>query len=149
MVRGTRNRQVSRAKGFGIQAPGLRDLRRSFRRLAPEVDKGLKVGFRRVAKPIRDEGRVNAPHLSGKLARSLRISVVQRGVSITSRVPYANVQHWGGSTGRGHQPGVPWSGSIMVEPSLFLSKALEDHEDETMDEMGRVVDLAALRAGWR
>lgn len=144
-----RNEAVGNARGLGLSAPGLRELRRSFRRLPPEVDHWLQVEIEVAARPILARGRENAPHRSGRLARSLRIVVQQRGVAIVSRLPYANVIHWGGTTGAGHQPNVPWSGSVFVEPSLFLSRSLEEHEGQFIDAASKAVDRAAVRAGWR
>lgn len=143
-----RNAAVRQARTLGINAPGLGRLRSSFRRLAPEVDKQLRRDLYRAAKPIRDRGRALAPRRSGRLARSLRVSVQAYGIAITSRLPYANVIHWGGSTGEGHMPGVPWSGSVTVPASLFLSQAIEEQEDSVMRDMAGAVDTAAGRAGW-
>lgn len=144
-----RNEAVKGARSLGIAAPGLRQLRRTFKRLAPEVDKQLRADLKQDAQPILERGRQLVPRRSGRLARSLRISVQQRGVAITSTLPYANVIHWGGTTGRGHMSGVPFSGSVFVEPSLFLSRALEENEKRVVRDMARSVDRAAVRAGWR
>lgn len=144
-----RNSAVSNARNLGMSAPGLARLRRNFRKLAPEVDKQLRLELRMAAKPIMERGRVTAPRRSGRLGRSLKVSVQARGVAVTSKLPYANVIHWGGSTGIGHQPGVPWSGSVFVESSLFLSRALEEQEGEVLDGMGQAVERASLSAGWR
>lgn len=144
-----RNQAVGQARNLGLGAPGLAQLRRSFRKLAPEVDRQLRVDLLKAALPILERGRALAPRRSGRLARSLRVSVQQRGVAVTSRVPYANAIHWGGSVGPGHMPGVPWSGSVLIEPSLFLSEALEEQEDDVIGQMAEAVDTAAGRAGWR
>jgi phage gpG-like protein len=138
-----RNEAVKGARGIHIEAYGLRELRAAFRQLPPAVDKNVKLGLRRAAIPVRGRARELAPRKTGTLARSLTISVQRSGVAITSRIPYANVQHWGGSTGKGHMENVPWSGSIFVEPTLFLSQALSEHEGEVMDEMARAIDRAA------
>ena len=148
----SRNAQVKAARGLGIKAPGLSKLRRDFKRLAPEVDLALKGELLIVARPVLERGKQLTPQGGpnpGKLMRSERISVANRGVSIGSRLPYAAVIHWGGSTGKGHRPGVPWSGSVLVKPSLFRSRALEEHEPEIMVGMGAAVERAAVRTGWR
>jgi phage gpG-like protein len=144
----SRNAAVGQARGLGIDTQGLRELRRDLKRLEPEVAKELRVSIREAVKPVHAEGRSNAPRLSGALAASLRIGVTMKGASISSRLPYAGVQHWGGSTGKGHKPRSPWSGSVIVEPSLFLSKALEAHEERLVDEIGDAVEAAAKKVGW-
>lgn len=143
-----RNAAVKEARGIRIDTQGLRDLRRDLRRLEPEVEKQLKKELRAAVAPVLEAARVLAPHRSGKLARSLRVSVAARGVAIGSRLPYANVIHWGGSTGRGHYPGDAWSGEILIRESLFLSRALEQHEDRVVDAIGDAVETAARNAGW-
>lgn len=133
----------------GIAAPGLRKFRRTLRRLAPETDKLLRLRLRRAAEPILARSRDLAPHLSGRLASSLRISVQQRGVAITDRVPYAAVIHWGGTTGVGHGPGVPFSGSVHIKPSLFVVRAVDENTDRVLEESRAAVEEAAVKEGWR
>lgn len=143
-----RNSAVAAARGVGIDTRGLRELRRDLKRLEPEVAKELRVAIRDAVKPVQATGRQLAPRRSGKLAGSLRISVTAKGAAIGSRLPYAGLQHWGGSTGKGHKPRVPWSGSVIIEPSLFLSRALEQHEARIVEELGDAVKTAAKKVGW-
>lgn len=143
-----RNEQVKHARGLGISAPGLAQLRKDFRKLSPEIDLALKGELLIVARPVLERGKQLTPERSGKLRGSERIRVVNRGVGIGSRLPYANALHWGGSVGKGHRPGVAWSGSVLIKPSLFISRALEEREPQIISGFGDAVDRAAVRSGW-
>lgn len=143
-----RNEAVKEARGLGIDTSGFRDLRRALRALDKEIDKELRAALVKAVRPVVTTGRALAPVESGALRRSIRPSVTQRGVAVGSRLPYANLIHWGGSTGPGHRPGSPWSGSILVRESLFLSRALEQHEDRIVDSTENAVMDAARRLGW-
>ena len=144
-----RNAAVKGARGLGIHVLGLEDLRKSLRDLDKEIDKALRKDLREAAKPVLARARANVPTGgSGALARSLRISVQTRGVALGSRLQYANLVHWGGSTGRGHVQGRAWSGSVKVRESLFLSRALVSEEDQLLDALDAAVGRAAERAGF-
>lgn len=152
-----RNAAVKQAHGIGIEVLGLRELQRSMKELDPEVRKGFRKELRAAGKPILADARANTPVYAGAprkgvepgaLRKSVRLSVAQSGVAFGSRLPYANLIHWGGSTGKGHRSGSPWSGATKVRESLFLSNAVARHEEHVMDAMDRAVENAAKRAGW-
>lgn len=155
-----RNDAVRRAHGIGIEVLGLRELQRSMKQIDPEVRKEFRKELRAAGKPILADARANAPFRANRLARAgatplpphlrdtLRLSVTQTGVAFGSRLPQSNLIHWGGSTGKGHRVGVRWSGASKVRESLFLSNAVEKHEEDAMEAMDRAVENAARRAGW-
>lgn len=146
----TRNATVANARGIRIETEGLRSLRRSFRALSPAFDLELRGELRKVGREVAQRGSQLAPHgPSGRLAGTLRSSVTQRAVAVTSNLPYANVIHWGGSTGRGHRPGIAWSGSVRIQPSLFLSRAIEQEETQISSDFFAALDRAAVKSGWR
>lgn len=145
-----RNAAVKAARGIRIDTTNLRAFRRDLRDADKKIDRELVKEFRDIGRRVASEGSRLAPHRSGALAGSIRPSVALRGVAVGSRKPYANVRHWGGTTGRGHKPGVPWSGSVRVQPSLFLSRAVEHQEDRIVDDVGDAIERAATRhMGWR
>lgn len=144
-----RNAQVKQARGLRIDTQDLRALRQSLRRMDKEVDRQLNKELKAVAKVVRADARRLAPQRSGKLARKLRYGGTLHGIWIGSDLPYGNVIHWGGTTGPGHKPGVPWSGHIKIRPSLFMSEAIERREDWIVDEVADAVDKAAMAMGWR
>lgn len=123
-----------------VHVQGLRELRRDLKRLAPEVDKELRKELRDVARPIIQTAQALTPRRTGALAASLRPSVTQKAVAIRSRLPYANVIHWGGRTGPQR--------TTRIQANPFLSRAIEQHADQVVDAMGDAVDRAADRAGW-
>ncbi len=131
-----------------VNIEGLTAFRRDLRRLYPEINKQLNRDLKVAAGPILAAAKSKAPYRSGRLAGSIRVSSQQRGVSIRSALPYANVIHWGGSTGRGHREGVAWSGSVKIAPSYFLTDAVRDKERYIVDKMGDMIEHAALRTGW-
>jgi phage gpG-like protein len=143
-----RNRLVKESRSVSLVVTNLTDTQKVLRRVNAGLAKELRRDIRQAAKPVLEQARQFAPHDSGRLARSLRISATTYGVGIGSRLPYSNVAHWGGSTGRGHQVGRPWSGSVKVKPALFISRALERREDEVLAEIGDAIDRAFVRAGW-
>jgi phage gpG-like protein len=143
-----RNAAVGHARGIRVDTSGLRELRRDLKGMDRAVDKQLVREFRTIGRDIAQEGSALAPRKTGTLAGSLKPSVTLRGVAVGSRLEYANVAHWGGTTGRGHQPGVPWSGSVRVQPSLFLSRAVERQQNKIVDEIGDAIERAATDVGW-
>ena len=145
----TRNLAVKEARGGGVHVVGLAEVRQSLRLLDRDAARDMQKGLRVAMKPVTSQAKTFAPHRSGKLAGSLRPFAAGNSVGVRSRLPYANVQHWGGSTGRGHKPGVPWSGSIFVRPTFFVSEAIRRNEDKIVDAVGDVIEQHAMKMGWR
>src|SRR4051794_40081876 len=93
-------------RGPSVHVLGLKEIQRSFREMDRGAAKDVRKGLRDAMTPVAAEASRLVPHRSGKLAASLRPFAVSSSVGIRSRVAYANVLHWGGTTGRGHRPGV-------------------------------------------
>jgi hypothetical protein len=127
---------------LSLEVNGLRELRRDLRRLDPALDKEVRRGFREASRPILQTAQGFAPNRTGQLARSLRISVTQRGIAITSTHPGAGVIHWGGTI---EPRGYP----IEFPRSAFAIRAGEAHLNRLADEMGDAVERAADSTGWR
>jgi HK97 gp10 family phage protein len=90
----------------GVHVTGLRDVVRSMEKFGVAAA-DLKAAFRRIGTVVASEAKSLAPHLTGRLAASIRPSntknksVVKAG---GARVPYAGVIHFGGYHGIKAQP---------------------------------------------
>jgi hypothetical protein len=124
-----------------IDVQGIREFRRDLKRLQPDIDRELRGEIREAGGVILVRARTLAPRLTGELARSLRLSVTQRGVSIYSPLPQAPVLHWGGTI-------EPRGAPITFPRTEFISQAVEDRADELLDDISDGVERAALKAGW-
>lgn len=143
-----RNRLVKEARGLTISIDGLASLTASVRAMSRDAEKDLKAGLTAAMVPVTAEARRLAPYKTGRLSRSLKPFARANAVGVRSLLPYANVQHWGGTTGKGHVPGQPWSGSVYVHPTLFVSRAIDKHEDQIVEDVWKVMEDHALRTGW-
>lgn len=121
-----------------ITIDGLKEARRDLGRidksLRREADRGLKAAASRTVLP---EAREQAPVLTGRLRRSLRVSVSGRGVSIRSRLPYAAAVHWGRQRGP----------DVAANP--FIARAADREADRLIEEVGDELDRFFGRHGFR
>jgi hypothetical protein len=124
-----------------LKVDGLKDFRRDLKRLGPEVDKDLRREIRDASTRVLQEARAVAPVRTGTLARSLKVSVTQRGASIYSDLPYAPIVHWGGTIS---PRGVP----ITFERTEFISRPAERQADSLAEDIAEGVERAARRVGW-
>ena len=140
-----RNVAVRDARSLGIRVEGLSELRRTVRTLDRDALKLVQKGLKASMGPVVRDAQVIAPKKSGRLAASIRPFTSGNTVGVRSRLPYAAAIHWGGSVGKGHRVGVPWSGSVVLKPALFVSKAIERNEDEIIDAVGDVIEQTFTR----
>jgi hypothetical protein len=124
-----------------VDVQGIREFRRDLKRLQPDIDRELRGDIREAGGKVLPVARAFAPTLTGELARSIRLSVTQRGVSIYSTLPQAPVLHWGGEIS---PRGVP----ITFPRTEFISEAVERQADELLDDIGDGVERAARKTGW-
>lgn len=115
------------------------------RSLPREMGLAMRGAAERTVLPA---ARAAAPHRTGHLATSLKVSARGTKVAITSRLPYANVVHWGGTTGRGHQRG-SGRGSVKVRANPFALRAIETTSDAFMNELADSLDAFFTRHGWK
>jgi phage gpG-like protein len=143
-----RNVQVRGARSLNIQVQGLADLRRAVKAVDPAGLTAIRVVLKDAAVLVARDARGMAPHRSGRLAAGIRAGTSGNRAVVRDRLPYANLIHWGGSTGRGHKPGVPWSGSVLVRPSLFISRAIDRNEEVIARHLADEFDSLIKRSGW-
>jgi hypothetical protein len=123
---------------------GLREFRRDLRRLGDggvanrEMSTALKVGLG----PVLARARGNAPRRTGALAESLRPFATGLRTGIRSRLPYAGVQHWGGTIS-------PRGAPIEIRRTEFITRAIGAREEFIVDDLGNAVETAAKKTGWR
>lgn len=117
-----------------VRIEGLRDLRRDLRAMDRALPKQLNASLRAAMKPV--IGAARAPHLTGRLAASLRPFATARAAGVRSSLPYAAPIHWG------------WPRrNIKAQP--FISEAAESRMDAIIDEVGDGIEDLAKRNGWR
>lgn len=122
-----------------VEVKGLREFRRDLKQLDVDADKELRKELK-VAGETALHG-ADVPTRSGALARSLKISVTAKRITLYSTLPYAGVVHWGGTI---EPRGVP----IRFPRTEFLSKAVDQGAAQAEQNVADAVDRAARRAGW-
>lgn len=133
-----------------IRIEGLRSLQRDIRRVVPELKRDVPIAIQHaVEDTLLRPAQALAPHRTGRLAASLRVVRAGNRVAIRSRLPYANVIHWGGTTGRHHRPGIGGSGSVHVTANLFIAKAIDHGATRTVEAIADNLDHTFRRNGWR
>lgn len=125
-----------------VRIPGLRDLRGDYRALARDVTDDVAAETLRQAGEVARVAATLAPRRSGALAGSLRAVGYRDTATVVSRLPYANVVHWGGTIR-------PRGTAIRFRPTEFVTRAFERREDAIVDGVGDAVERSARRHGWR
>ncbi len=125
-----------------VHAQGLQEFRRDLKRYEPLVERELAGAIKEAAGKVAVTAGALAPRDSGELAQSIRPYVSGVRASIGSTLPYAGVQEFGGSIS-------PRGAPITIRPGGFVGRAIEDHADELVEDIGDAVERAARRAGWR
>jgi hypothetical protein len=133
--------RASTAKG-AVYVDGLQELRRDLRQIGPDAVKEIRGVIKGAAQVVAADARTRAPRKTGRLANSIVATTSgDRGV-IRSPLPYAAVQHWGGTI---RPSGTP----IRIKRTEFISVALDRRRELVVEAMARGIDEAARRNGWR
>lgn len=130
-----------------IKVVGLRDLRRDLRRLGPGALKELRSELRDSAQMVAAAAKPGARRRSGRFAGSIRGQGTNTGAVVRSRLPYANVVHWGGTTGPGHERG-PGQGSVRISPHPVIPEAADRLEGRIVEELGDGLERLFGRHGF-
>lgn len=132
-----------------VAVEGLKELRRDLKAVEKALPRELGQTMKRAAEPVARTAAEMAPRKTGALQRSIKASATGTRAAIRSRLPYSNVQAWGGTTGRGHKPGVAGSGSVKVKGSRFPEKAAEQHSGQFIEDLADGVDHLLTRHGFK
>lgn len=125
-----------------VKTEGLAELRRDLKRLDPLIDRELRDAIKEAADKVAVTAGALAPRDSGALAHSIRPFVSGARASVGSTLPYAGwIEHGGSISPRG----VP----ISIRGAHMVEKAVDDHADQIVEDIGDGVERAARRAGWR
>ena len=78
--------------GVYVSVTGLAELRRSLKKLAPDVDKELRAGLKKAGDIVRDQARHNATVLyrrrTGNLVGGIRTSVSVNAITVRSQAKH-------------------------------------------------------------
>jgi HK97 gp10 family phage protein len=111
-----------------VRVDGLQSLRRNLKAVDKDAAKEVQVVIRDAAQIVAGRARTLAPRKTGRLAASIRGTTSGASGVVRSPLPYANVQHWGGTTGPGHSRSQ--RGAVSVRGTRFISKAFDDTRDQ-------------------
>lgn len=139
-----------------VEVRGIRELRSAMRRFDTEMPGKLKDGMRGIAEDVVSRTASKVPRRSGAAVGSLRPRASQTGAAIAfggQAAPYFPWLDFGGTTGIGHRPGVPWSGSIKREwlgnpkgSGRYVYPTIEEMGPEIEKRIGGIVARTATRA---
>jgi phage gpG-like protein len=121
-----------------VHVDGIREMQRELRRVDPEIARELRPALKTAADVALPAARALAPRRTGRLAASLRASVSGSTARIRSPLPYAGVQHWGGTI---RPRGTP----ILIRRTEFISRAVARNEERIVDELGDAIDTVLRR----
>lgn len=141
-----------------VKITGLRELSAAFKRIDTDLPKELQAELKKVAEHVVGATQQRMPHRTGRAQRSVKARASTRGASIAAYGTAAPYGHWldfGGSVGRGHVPGVPWSGAIKREwrgvprgSGRYLYPAIAESRDAIEEDVDDAVAKVAKRAGF-
>lgn len=124
------------ARGPGVYAVGLKELRRDLKAIDNALPRELSKQLKQELGPVLADAKALTPVRTGRLRDSLRVSTRGNRAFITSRLPYANPQHWG------------WP-SRHIHGSRFAEKAIERNKDNITDGLGDAIDSVSRRHGFK
>lgn len=130
-----------------IQAHGLNQLRRDLKAIDASLAREMRDSLKDAAGIVSRQATIQAPRRTGKLAASIRPSTAGARAVIRSPVPYGNVIHWGGTTGRGHTATTPGATRIRANP--FIKRAAEAKAPEALERIADNLEALARRHGFK
>lgn len=135
------------AETFGAAAvKGLAELQRALRRVDELANpdaisaKGFKESLRTIGTHVKDTARGNVTHRTGRhgegptIPGSLKVGVVQRGVSVYTTAPHGFVQDRGGRVGRHHA-------TLLArgDVSQYMTRAVVAEQGHVAQELDRLL----------
>lgn len=112
-----------------VRVEGLTTLRATLAVAARRIE-DMTDPNRRTAAYVSTRGRSNAPHLTGRLAASLRPSASSTEAEVSSGLPYANRTHWGYA--RYGQRAQPFLVNAVVDGEAVIVRTYADRVDEVV-----------------
>jgi len=141
-----------------VNVRGIRELSAAFRKVDAEIGQELKDAFMAVAARVVAIAQQRMPHKSGAAMASVKPRASQKGAGIAfggTKAPYMPWLDFGGSVGRGHKPGVAWSGAIgrdwLGKPGgdgRYVYPAISEARDDTEAATYAAMEKACRSAGF-
>ena len=138
-----------------LRMTGLAELRKAMRDAEAGSQKHLQIHFKDVAGVVASAVAGQVPvGPSGKAAGSVRARATATSASIVAGGPSAPYFPWlefGGSTGRGHRPGVGDSGAIkrdFIKAGRTIYPTIADMSDVIVQAASDGIGDALREAGW-
>jgi hypothetical protein len=126
----------------GVRVEGLREFRRDLKRVSPAVNREFGRDLKRAGESVAVEARAHAVKRTGEYAGSIKVVAARGGVAVGSRLPQANVLHWGGTIR-------PRGAPITFRARPVISEAADHQANRLLEAGGDAVERAARLAGWR
>ena len=145
--------------GTHVEVRGLRDLSKAFGQMDTGLRQELKSRMKAVAESVVRVAQGKIARRSGKAASSIKARAGLSGsASIAfggTKAPYMPWLDFGGSTGRGHVPGVAWSGAIKRDwrgnpfgEGRYIYPSIRQERPEIERTVEEAIKLVAQRAGF-
>lgn len=134
--------------GASVEVKGLRELRRDLKRIDRDLPREINQELKRAGEPVLREAKRLAPRSTvpgPHVADSLKIGTRGSRLIIYSRHPGVKTIHFGGRHplfgNRGY-----W---YDQKPTLFIPRAAERHQRETLRRISDTIEREMRRAGFR
>lgn len=115
----------------------------------------IKEEFKGIAARVAEAAARKAP---GSAGASITPRASNRGAAIAfggRKEPHFPWLDFGGSVGRGHMPGVPWSGAIKRDwrgnptgSGRYIYPTISEHREDTRDAVDDAIERLAKRASF-
>ena len=132
-----------------------RQVRDAMRAAAAGSQKALQVRFKSVASMVASAIAGEVPKLTGTAAGTVRARATTTGASIIAGGPKAPYYPWldfGGTTGRGHEPGHPGTGAIknrtFITEGRYMFPIVANMADIILNAAEQAESDALTDAGW-
>lgn len=140
-----------------VQVRGLREVTSALRAVDKELPRQLRQEFLQVARLVASDAASTVPRRTGAAAGSIKPRASQSGAGVAfggNAAPYYPWLDFGGTTGKGHRPGVPGSGSIEREwkgnprgEGRYVYPAIRRNEDDIIEAAGDAPTVLARKHG--
>lgn len=157
-----------------VQVRGLREVQSAFRKVDKDIPNKMKGELLSIAQEVRNDIRAKVPTFSGRsqnegkgkwkrsspgaARESVKARASQRGAAIAfggETAPYFPWLDFGGSTGKGHRPNRPWSGSVVREwqgrpfgDGRYVYPTIAEKHDDISNAVGDAAVKVAKSAGF-